>query len=517
LDENTIPEPGACVILRENGNISTGGTARDCTEEIHPINALAAIKAAKAIGLDVAGIDMIAEDISVPINQGNGAVIEVNAAPGLRMHIFPTYGNSKNVAADILDMIYPKGTPSSIPIISISGTNGKTTTTRLIRHTFSLTGNKVGMTSTSGVYIGDECILKGDNTGPVSAKLVLSNKEVEVAVLETARGGIIKKGLGYDQADVGVIVNISDDHLGLDGLNTLEDLAFVKSLVIEAVKPDGYAVLNADDEMVEFLLSRVKSKVIMFSKNPDNNILLEHIRSGGKAVYTDGSTVYLQQKEERIHLIELNEIPITFGGRVECNIENSLAAISALYAMKVPFDNIKIGLMSFRPDVMSNPGRFNVFDMGNFKVMIDYSHNTAGYNAVINFIEKMDAKRLVGVIGMPGDRLDKNIEEVGKICSRALSKIYIKEDKDLRGREQGEVAQILYDAVLKNGYRQEDITIIHSEQKALESAMLDAQPGDLIIMFYEEFEPAIDLINKFKLELEQNSIQPVMVIEEAAG
>lgn len=517
LDENSIPEPGVRILLRENGNISTGGTARDCTEEIHPLNASIAVKAAHAIGLDIAGIDITTEDISLPINQFNGAIIEVNAAPGLRMHIFPTYGQSRNVASDILDMLYPKDQPHSVPIISISGTNGKTTTTRLIRHTFSLAGNKVGMTSTSGVYIGDECVLKGDNTGPVSARLVLSNKEVEVAVLETARGGIVKKGLGYDQADVGVIVNISDDHLGLDGLNTLEDLAFVKALVIEAVKPDGYAVLNADDEMIEFLLGRVKSKVLLFSKNPDNSILKEHIQAGGKAVFTEGSMVFLQHNEERIRLIELGEIPITFGGRVECNIENSLAAISALYALNVPIDNIRLGLKSFRPDVMSNPGRFNVFDMGNFKVMLDYSHNTAGYNAVIKFIEKMDAKRLVGVIGMPGDRMDKNIEEVGKICSKAFSKLYIKEDRDLRGREQGEVAEILCQAVLKTGYRQENLTIINSERKALESAMLDAQPGDLIIMFYEEFEPAFELVKRFKQELEQCSIQPDLAMKEAAG
>ena len=516
LDEESIPFLGMRIALRENGNISTGGTARDCTDEIHPYNSSVAIKAAKVIGLDVAGIDMTVEDISLPINLVNGAIIEVNAAPGLRMHIYPSYGKVRNVASDILDMIYPEGQPHSIPIISISGTNGKTTTTRLIRHTFSLTGKKVGMTSTSGIYIGNECILKGDNTGPVSARLVLSNKEVEVAVLETARGGIVKKGLGYNQADVGVIVNISDDHLGLDGLNTLEDLAFVKALVIEAVKPDGYAVLNADDEMIGFLLKRVKSKVLMFSKNPNNSILREHIQGGGMAVYTDGNTVFLHQREERMQLMELGEIPITFGGRVECNIDNSLAAISALYVLNVPLDNIRLGLSSFRPDIMSNPGRFNVFDMGNFKVMLDYSHNTAGYNAVIKFIDKMDAKRLIGVIGMPGDRLDKNINEVGNICSKAFSRIYIKEDGDLRGREQGEVAGILYDAVVKAGYRQENIAIIHSEQKALESAMLDAQPGDLIIMFYEEFELAVELINRFKQELEQNSIHSDLVIEEAA-
>jgi len=501
-----VPREGEAVYLRENGNLSTGGTARECTSEIHPHNAMIAVKAAKVIGLDIAGVDITMEDISQPLNYGNGAVLEVNAAPGLRMHLFPADGQKSGVAADIMDMLYPEGSKSEIPLVSITGTNGKTTTTRLIAHTLAISGKKVGMTSTSGVYIDGKCVLKGDNTGPASARMVLADKNVEAAVLETARGGIVKKGLGYDLADVGVIVNISDDHLGIDGLHNLEDLTFVKALVVEAVKPDGYSVLNADDEMVEYLIGRASGNIMLFSMDKRNPILLNHVKNGGAAAYIEDGKIHICDSTDDRHIMRLEEIPITFEGRVDCNIENSLAAVCALFALKIPEEIIRAGLMTFKPDVASNPGRFNIFDMGDFKVMLDYSHNSAGYNAVAGFIEKMDATRLVGVVGIPGDRLDRNIKEVGCISAKVFSKIYIKEDRDLRGRQPGEVAKILYEAVIESGYKRENVEVIHSEIKALETAILDAQPGDLIVMLYEEFEPAVDLVNRFKQELEQNYV-----------
>jgi len=512
LDENYIPAANEKIKLRENGNLSTGGSARSCKDEIHPDNAKMAINAAKIIGLDIAGIDIIAQDISKPIDGENGAIIEVNAAPGLRMHLYPSEGRAENVASDVLDMMFPKDKPYSIPIVAITGTNGKTTTTRLVKHTISLTGKKVGMTSTSGVYIGEKCILKGDNTGPASAKLVLTNREVEAAVLETARGGIVRKGLGYDLADVGVITNISEDHLGLDNVDTLEDLAYVKSLVIEAVKPDGYAVINADDLMADFLIKRARSKIILFSKQKDNLLIKSHIKKGGRAVYVSDGIMYIHHEKGTLPLIKIENIPITMGGKLDCNIENSLAASAALYALGIPIDTIKAGLKTFNPDVKSNPGRFNIFDMGNFKVMLDYGHNPAGYKAVIDFINKMDVKRCVGVIGMPGDRPDRSIKEVGVMCSRAFSRIYIKEDRDLRGRAPGEVAGIFYNAIIGSGYKKDNVIVINSELKALEAAILDAQPGDLIVMFYEEFEPAVELINKFKDELSQNRVKKEIAV-----
>lgn len=513
VDMDHIPSSGERIYLRYNGNLSTGGTARECTDEIHPYNADIAVRAAKIVGLDIAGVDITAEDISMPISDNCGAIIEVNAAPGLRMHVFPSEGKAKNVAGDILDMMFPEVGPNSIPIVSVTGTNGKTTTTRLIRHTLTCLGKKVGMTSTSGVYIGDECVLKGDNAGPTSAAMVLSSKEAEVAVLETARGGIVRKGLGYDLADVGVIINIAEDHLGMDGVNTLEDLAFVKSLVIEAVKPDGYAVLNGDDRFVRYFIDRVKSDFILFSRKSSNPVVMEHMQKGKKALYVDGDTIYIFNGKSHRALINVSEIPITYGGIVECNIENSLAAASALYALKLSVKSIRDGLKTFRPDMESNPGRFNIMDMGDFKVMLDYSHNPAGYSEVMKFLDRIDAKRLVGIIGMPGDRDDSSIYRAGEICSKYFAKIYIKEDSDLRGRTPGEVAEIFYDAVIRNGSRKENVEIVYSEDKALEKAILDAESGDFIVMFYEDFERAVEVVERIRKELADNTVAAGAVIQ----
>ncbi len=498
LEIDSVPLPEQKVFLRENGNLSTGGTARDCTDDLHPANAAIAVKAARLLGLDVAGVDLTTRDIAVPVKRGEGAVIEVNAAPGLRMHLYPTEGTKRNVTKDILEMIYPEGTPFTVPIVSITGTNGKTTVTRLISHVLALAGKKVGMTTTSGIFIGNQCISKGDNTGPVSAGIVLSDKRVEAAVLETARGGIIRKGLGYDLADVGVVINISEDHLGIDGIDTLEDLAFAKALVVEAVKKDGYAVLNADDEMAPFLLKRVNSRVILFTRRTDNLLVFKHMESGGKAVYVKDGSVYVNSSEEEDFVIGLEDVPITFNGKAECNVENSLAAVSALYALNIPADLIKAGLKTFKPDIQTNPGRFNIIDMGDFRVMLDYGHNPAGYNAVTGCMATITAGRYVGVIGMPGDRSNKNIKEVGEICGHSFAKIYIKEDEDLRGRMAGEVAGLLFDAVVSTGMNRESIEIIHSELKALETAITNAQQGDLIVVFYEDFDAVLKLVESMK-------------------
>lgn len=512
MDFDSIPHEGRTVFLRENGNLSTGGTARDCTDEVHPANCMLAVKAAGLLGLDIAGIDITASDIAVPLKSGEGALIEVNAAPGLRMHLYPASGKPRNVAENILDMLYPEGQPYTVPIVSVTGTNGKTTVTRLISHVLSLTGMTVGRTTTSGIFIGSQCISKGDNTGPLSAGIVLSDKRVEAAVLETARGGIVRKGLGYDLADVGVIVNISDDHLGLDGIDTLEDLAYAKALVVEAVKDNGYAVLNADDVMTPYLLSRIKCRIILFTKQADNLLLFKHAEKGGIAVSVFEGSVYVNDNGIRKFIIGLEDVPITFGGKVECNIENSLAAISALYALDIPVETIRAGLTTFRPDVDTNPGRFNVIDMGSFKVMLDYGHNPAGYRAVAGCMATMKADRYIGVIGMPGDRSDRNIREVGDICSQVFSHIYIKEDADLRGRRQGEVAGLLCNTVVSRGMSKDNVDIIYSELEALETAVMNAREGDLIVVFYEDFETVLKLVESLK---SNNGIRKPHVAEAA--
>jgi len=514
-DENYVPENNEVIYLRYNSNISTGGTARDCTDEVHPYNADLAVKAAKVLGLDIAGIDICCEDISKPLCEQNGAIVEVNAAPGLRMHIYPSVGKPRNVAGDILDMMFPEGKKYSIPIVSVTGTNGKTTTTRLIAHILKTQGKCVGMTTTCGIYIGDQCILKGDNTGSVSARLLLSNKSIDAAVLETARGGIVKKGLGYDLADIGVITNISDDHLGLDGIDTLEDMAFVKSLVIEAVKPCGYAVINADDKFAGYFMERAKSEVILFSRDKYNPILKKHIEQGKMAVFIDNDEIMMIKKGVKMHLMNVRDIPITFNGMLECNVENCLAAVSALFGLNMPLETIEKGLKTFLPGSDLNAGRFNIFDMGEFKVMLDYGHNPAGMKEVVKFIKKLDAKRFVGVIGMPGDRQDSSINSAAKICAGAFERLYIKEDTDLRGRDAGEVAQIFYDGVIKCGVPKENVEIVYSEVKALEKAILDAQPGDFIVMFYEDFKASLAVIEELRAEIQSNTAKTEEIVQNA--
>lgn len=487
FSQESIPNNGERVLLRENGNLSTGGIAIDCTDIIHPQNSEIAIKAAKQIGLDIAGIDFVAQDISRPIKETGGAIVEVNAAPGLRMHIYPYEGKSRDVGKDIMDMLYPANKPYSIPIVAVTGTNGKTTTVRLIAHVLKSEGKRVGLTTTSGIFVDDECILKGDNTGSISAKQILS-RPIDAAVLETARGGIISGGLAYDLADVGVITNIADDHLGQDGINTIDDLAYVKALVAEAVKPSGYAVLNYNDKKTSWILERLKSGVILFSNGKPQ------MEPNYNYVYNHEGMIYINQ----IPFLKAEDIPITYGGIVQFNIENAMAAIAALYGLRIGLEAIAKGIKSFMPNSINNPGRLNIFNVCNYKVMLDYGHNRAGYEAVIHAIKGMEHKRLIGVIGMPGDRSDNSIAEVARMCAKVFNRIYIKEDIDLRGRKNGEVADILNTAIVKEGMKPQDVNIILEEKKALLTAMQNALEGDLIVVFYEKYQPLLELISQYK-------------------
>lgn len=494
LNPDSVPAKDTAVFLRKNANLSTGGTALSCPDAIHPANAKLAVRAAKALGLDIAGVDICSPDLTVPLHENGGAVLEVNAGPGLRMHLIPSEGPPASVAKDILDMLFPQGSPYTVPICAVTGTNGKTTVVRLIAHTLSLTGLKVGMTTTSGVYLGDECLLPGDNTGALSAGIVLSHPDTEAAVLETARGGIARRGLGYDLADVGVITNISEDHLGQDGIETIEDLAHLKSLVVEAVKPWGCAVLNADDKMTPHFLKRVRCNVMMFSINKDNVLLKEHLKQGGNAVWAHQGSLYAQYLGKTTVLCRVEDIPITMKGTAACNVENALAASTALLGLGIHENQIHQGLTTFRPDGEDNPGRFNIFQVGNCKVMLDYGHNIAGYSQVIDFLKKQEAKRLVGVIGVPGDRQDEAVKKVGALCGQHFQKLIIKEDADLRGRKSGEIAELLKQAAQKNGNPQLELEVCLSEEDAVAKAVSTAQPGDFIAVFYEDYEPLKNMI-----------------------
>ncbi len=491
----SIPNEGVMVYLKSNGNISTGGEAIDCTERIHPYNQEIAIRAARIIGLDIAGIDITCRDIGRPLSQDNGAVIEVNAAPGIRMHVYPSKGKARKVGDCIVDMLFPSGNRHSVPIVSVTGTNGKTTTTRMIAHMLRIHGQQVGMTTTDGIYINDKCIMKGDTTGPASAQALLMDKGVDAVVLETARGGILRSGLGYDLSDVGVLLNISEDHLGLDGVETLEDLLLVKVLVVEAVKTNGYAVLNADDPLVVRAADRVRANIIYFSRQENNLILHKHICEGGIAVFLKDGYITIATGNGLIQSISAAQIPATLGGRLLYNIENTLAAVSAAYGLKIPLAEIETGLTSFYGDEIHNPGRFNIYNILDYRVIVDYGHNIAGIEQVTQAIKKMGASRLVGIIGVPGDRDDMTIRRIGRIAGQAFERIYIKEDLDGRGREKGETAALLLEGSLEAGMHKSRAVIILSETEALKTAMSQATCGDIIVVFYEHLEPIQCLLN----------------------
>ena len=491
-----VPPKGKKVFLKQNGNISTGGQAIDCTDIIHPENANIAVRASQIIGLDIAGVDITCPDISKPISVNGGAVIEVNAAPGLRMHLFPSKGKPRKVADMIIDMLFPATRRHSVPIISITGTNGKTTTARMTSHILNVYGMNVGMAVTGGIYINDKCLIKGDTTGPISARTVLMDKSIDVAVLETARGGIIRSGLAYDLCDIGILTNLSEDHLGIDEVYTLEDLLHIKSLVIESIKPNGYAVLNADDPMVVQAAKRVNSNIIYFSKQEDNIIVHKHILSGGKAVFIRNKYVTIATGNGNIQSLHISKIPAVYGGKLIHNIENCLAAISAAYSMMVPIPIIEKAMTSFYSDEWQNPGRFNIFNIKNFRVIVDYGHNIASYKLMGEAIKKMGASRLIGIIGVPGDRDNSTIKAIGHIAATIFDKVIIKEDTDLRNRKKGEVAKLLEEGVLSQGMRKDDIEIILSETQALDKAIGQASAGDLIVIFYEKLEPVLDVIKK---------------------
>ncbi|MFV3012689.1 cyanophycin synthetase [Clostridium botulinum] len=477
--------------LRHNANLSTGGVAIDCTDLICNETREICERVAKAIGLNICGIDICCSDISKPLKENEG-IMEVNAAPGIRMHQYPYKGKSRNVAKAIVGMMF-KEYDGNIPIISITGTNGKTTTTRLIAHILSISGKKVGMTTTGGIYINNKCINKGDTTGYYSAKTVLTNKEVDVAVLELARGGLIRSGLPYDLADVGIITNVTEDHLGLGGIDTLEDMAYVKALVGEAVKKDGYVVINADDEASINIINRMKSKIILFTKNKNNPIIPQYLDNKNLVLYLDGDTIYLKKINKNEEIINVNKIPITLGGKLIYNVENAMAAIAALIALGLDVNTIRQGLESFSNEEQ-NPGRFNMYNVHGTNVILDYGHNIQGYKVVLESIKKINHKRIIGVVGVPGDRTNSSTLKVGNICGENFDYIYIKEDRDKRGRIDGEIADLLKKGVLETGFKNSKLNIILDEEEALKKAIEFSNPGDLVIMFFEEFEPAANIV-----------------------
>ncbi len=483
-----VPQDGVCVNLLESANLSTGGEAKDVTNTIHISYRLMAERAARFIGLDVCGVDMVVQDLFVPATRKNCAVIEANAAPGIRMHQHPSYGESRDVADAIVESLYPNGQNGRIPIVSITGTNGKTTTTRLIGHALGMGGKRVGMTTTSGVYVDGKLVLDGDTTGPSSARLVLSDPTVEVAVLETARGGIVRGGLAYDKSNVAVITNIAMDHIGQDGVDSLDDLIRIKSLVAECVHKDGVVVLNADNEPTFKLASRLQSKVFLFSMHANHEGIKQHLERGGTAYIINNGSIVEAHGNFAWDIAQVSSIPLTMKGSARFHIENCLAAAAALRALGLTRSEVREAFMSFQPDVQ-NRGRCMIYCMPNEShVVLDYGHNPAGFERIGEWLKLTPHRALVGVVGVPGDRANHIIEQSGRCLSDIFDMFVVKEDYDKRGRRDGEVAMIIARQI-RSCSPQKPCTIILPEKEALMAAVKSSKPGDIIAVFYERFAP----------------------------
>ncbi|MBF2022241.1 MAG: cyanophycin synthetase [Hydrococcus sp. C42_A2020_068] len=490
----TVLRQGEIAYLRDTANLSTGGIAIDRTDDIHPENIWIAERVVKLIGLDIAGIDVVTPDITKPLQEVGGVIVEVNAAPGFRMHVAPSRGLPRNVAAPVLDMLFPKGTPVRIPIIALTGTNGKTTTTRLTAHIYRQTGKVVGYTTTDGIYINDYLVQKGDNTGPQSASVILKDPTVEVAVLETARGGILRSGLAFDSCDIGVVLNVAADHLGIGDIDTIEQMAKVKSVVAETVSPDGYAVLNADDPLVAAMAERVKSKIAYFSMNPDNPIIQNHIRRGGMAAVYENGYLSILEGEWTLRIEEVVNVPVTMGGMAPFMIANALAACLAAFANGVDIEAIRQGIRTFSPSANQTPGRMNLFKLSSFHALVDYAHNPAGYEAVGGFVRNWNGEKL-GVVGGPGDRRDEDLILLGKLSAQIFDRIIVKEDDDTRGRERGEVADLIVKGMLQEKPDARYQTIL-DETEAIETGLDRVDNGGLVVIFPESVSRAIALIKK---------------------
>jgi cyanophycin synthetase len=492
---DTVPAAGEQVFLRATANLSTGGTSIDRTDEIHPDNVTACEMAAGIVGLDIAGIDVLSPDISVPFRENGAVIIEVNAAPGLRMHTHPSEGSPRNVGAPIIDMLYPPGSPYTIPVIAITGTNGKTTTTRLLAHLFRQTGKTVGFTTTDGVYLQDRLVMEGDMTGPFSANIILSNPTVEVAVLETARGGLLRAGLGFEEADVGVVLNVSADHLGLRGINTLEQLAEVKAVIPAVVKREGHAVLNADDPLVYAMRERTTADVVFFSTQPEgsNARFEEHIERGGIGARVEEGTFVIRRGRLKIPIASLREVPLMMGGAARFQQGNILAAICSAYVQGVRYDTIRAGLLSFFPSPSMTPGRLNLLRVGQGRVLVDYAHNAAAVQGLMEMVENIPARRRIGLVAVPGDRRDEDIREVGRL-SAGLDYVIVKEDYDLRGREAGEVSRLLIEGLREGGLHGDQLETVANEAEAVARGMEILGEGELMVVLADSVPAVLSLV-----------------------
>jgi cyanophycin synthetase len=501
----TIPPAGELVLLKPTANLSTGGTSTDVTDLVHPDNIFTCERIARIIGLDICGIDIMAADLQNPISQNGGAVLEVNAAPGFRMHIEPAEGLPRNVAEPVVDMLFPQGSKGRIPIIAITGTNGKTTTTRLTAHIMKSAGRKVGFTTSDGVYINNQMMMKGDCTGPISAQFVLKDPTIDFAVLECARGGILKAGLAFQQCDVSIVTNVAEDHIGLGGINTIEQMAKLKGVVPETTRKDGYAILNADDDLTFSMARGLDCNVALFGMDENNPRIKSHCEDGGIATVYENGYISLLKGTWKIRIIPAREVPLTYEGKATHNIANCLPAVLAAYIFKdVSIAEIKQALKTFVPGDALTPGRLNFFPFKNFTFLADFAHNPHGLKLLGDFVSKLDYPYKVGVISGTGDRRDEDIRELGALSAGFFDEIIIRCDKNLRGRTAEEIIGLLQEGI-RSVSREIPTMIIPNEDQALEYIYANHKPGSLYTIMCDVVAGAIDKIKQLKQKEELES------------
>lgn len=494
--DSVIPKD-EMLILKDTANLSTGGTAEDVTDFVHPANIAMAERISRIINLDICGIDIMTSDISKPLKETNGAVLEVNAGPGFRMHLAPAKGLPRNVAAPVIEKLFPKGSNGKIPIVAVTGTNGKTTTTRLIAHIMKMEGYRVGYTTTDGVYIQNRLLVQGDCTGPNSAEFVLKDPTVNFAVLECARGGLLRAGLGFKNCNVAVVTNIAPDHLGLKGIHTVEQLAKVKGVVPETVLPDGHAILNADDDLVYEMRRGLQCNVALFSMNENNPRILALQRKGGiTAVYENGY-VTLCRGEWKMRVMKAHEIPITYGGKAEFMIQNVLPAIIAANIQGASIEDMKAGLSTFIPSPNQTPGRLNLFEFKKFTVLLDFAHNAAGMRALKKFTDTLDGTVKVGIIAGIGDRREQDNNDIGSVAAEMFDEIIIRQDKNLRGKTDQEIIRMLEDGIKKIDPNK-PVKVIPNEREAITYAIENGKEGSLIVLCSDIIPDALNLVKELK-------------------
>tara|TARA_Y100001933_G_scaffold15787_1_gene13689 strand:+ start:427 stop:3087 length:2661 start_codon:yes stop_codon:yes gene_type:complete len=497
MTTESVPKKGEMVKLKSTANLSTGGTAEDITELIHPYNVFMAERISKIIGLDICGIDIMAEDLTKPLNKSGGAVLEVNAGPGFRMHLQPTSGLPRNVGGHVVDMLFPLGSDSRIPIIAVTGTNGKTTTTRLIAHIAKMKGKKVGYTTSDGVYIQNRLLMTGDCTGPKSAEFVLKDPTVNFAVLECARGGLLRAGLGFKKCDIGVVTNVAGDHLGLKGIHTIDQLAKVKGVIPETVHKDGYSVLNADDDRVYKMRNNVESKVALFSMDEKNPRIKRHSARGGiSAVYENGYiTIY--RGEWKMRVAQAVNVPLTKGGKASFMIQNVLAGVLSCYLHGFSIEDIKVAIETFIPSPSQTPGRLNMFNFNKFDVLLDYAHNPAGLRALHKYVEKLDGHPKIGIVAGVGDRRKQDNFELGQISAEMFDEIIIRTDRNLRGKDEQELIDEIKAGILDVSPKI-PLRIIKKENEAIQHAVENAKEGSLIVVSSDVVPDALNMVMNLK-------------------